>query len=168
MFRSGICYGVGGKFPKRSSIKATISIIQKNPQQLSATVISRKFSTNYRNQFWKWTTQPRPNWKENYIEGAVACVIFAITGTSSVTFVRPFITYITGIHGSLVDGPNSYRVMSILLLSPMYAVLLFSYGTVLGRHRFFAKMSFKILNRFVPKSVLKNALCKPAKEIWKI
>ena len=62
----------------------------------------------------------------------------------------------------MVEGPWSYRVLSIVLVSPMYAITLFVIGTLAGRHNFFAKMSFKILNRFLPNKVLDKMRCDAA------
>ena len=63
-----------------------------------------------------------------------------------------------------MEGPNSYRAATILLFSPIYAIILFSIGTLSGRHNFFAKMSIKILGRFMPKKVSSSLLCTPAKQ----
>ena len=105
--------------------------------------------------FWKWTTQPRPLWKTNAKEGAVAVAVFGVTGTASVALVRPMFSMITGIEGSLREGPWSYRVGSVLCLSPVYAAMLMAIGTASGRHPFFCRMGTKLLGRFLPG---KNAL----------
>jgi hypothetical protein len=123
--------------------------IQSSPQPTSA--------------FWRWTTKSRPHWMKDPKEGVIACIIFGITGTTSAFALRPVISKLFGIEGSLKDGPNSYRLMSLLCISPVFAVMLGVLGTVGGRHPFFAKMSFKLLGRFFPKTVLHKALCKPAK-----
>lgn len=81
--------------------------------------------SNYQ-KFWKWTTQTRPSWKESKKEAAVLFVVFGVTGSASVALVRPALKDLIGLEGSFVDGPNSYRVLSILLVSPMYAVVLFT------------------------------------------
>ncbi|KAJ1446193.1 hypothetical protein M885DRAFT_547449 [Pelagophyceae sp. CCMP2097] len=101
-------------------------------------------------KFWRWTLQPRLHWRESATEATVICTVFAITGSSSVAVVRPVLKETTGIEGSLRDGPWSYRISSILLVSPIYSVILVSVGTVFGRHRFFASMAQKIVSRFVP------------------
>lgn len=77
--------------------------------------------------------------------------------------VRPSLKAIFGIEGSLMEGPNSYRIMSVLCVSPVYAAVLLAIGTLSGRHNYFAKMSMKILGRFVPKSFVHRVLCQPAK-----
>jgi hypothetical protein len=107
--------------------------------------------------FWKWTTQDRKPWKEDMKEACIACAIFAVTGMASIKLVRPALKYTIGLEGSFYEGPNSYRITSILLVSPIYACMLFVIGTVSGRHVFFAGMSQKILGRFFPKSLLMRA-----------
>lgn len=113
--------------------------------------------------FWQWTTQPRPSWLKDPKEAVIACIVFGVTGSSSAYLARPTVENLFGIKGSLVDGPNSYRVLSLLCISPVYAVLLGFLGTLAGRHIFFAGMSVKILSRFLPRSVLNKVICAPAK-----
>eukprot|EP01041_Mallomonas_annulata_P010409 gene10409-21712_t len=108
---------------------------------------------SYPQRFWTWTTQSRPSWRESYIEAAVVFTVFGITGSSSVYFIRPVLSQL-GLKGSLIEGPWSYRIGSILIISPVYASLLLAIGTISGRHRFFAEMSFRILRRFFPKPFL--------------
>lgn len=105
-------------------------------------------------RFWAWTTQQRPSWKENKTEAAVAFVVFGVTGSTSVKLVRPALKACTGMEGNMVDGPWSYRITSILAVSPIYATLLVTFGTLAGRHRFFAMMANKIFGRFLPKAVM--------------
>jgi hypothetical protein len=113
--------------------------------------------------FWEWTTKERPSWKSNIIEALIVCSVFGVTGTSSMLLIRPALKHTVGLEGSFVEGPNSYRVASLFIISPCYAILLITLGTISGRHLFFARMAFKILGRFIPKSMLTNVLCTPAK-----
>ena len=103
-------------------------------------------------RFWVWTTQERPHWRSSAVEGAVAFTVFGVTGSTSVAVVRPMLKSTIGLEGSWRDGPNSYRVLSIVLVSPIYATLLVFFGTVAGRHRFFASMAGKIFGRFLPRA----------------
>lgn len=82
--------------------------------------------------------------------------MFGVTGSSSVYFVRPTVEKVFGIKGTLIDGPNEYRIVSLLCVSPIYALILGVTGTLAGRHTYFAKMSAKILGRFYRKKRLKN------------
>ncbi len=122
---------------------------------------TRKSSTS---KFWEWTTQSRANWKEDKVEAAVMFVIFGVTGSSSMLLVRPALKNVFGLEGSLVEGPNSYRAASILMVSPFYACILLFIGTLSGRHSYFSKMSMKILNRFIPKPAIHKLLCPAAKK----
>lgn len=130
---------------------------------LASRNVVRKRALSTQSGFWKWTTTNRPSWKENKTEAAVAIAVFGITGTFSVLAVRPCLKTLFGIEGTLVDGPNSYRLLSILCVSPVYAMVLLAMGTISGRHNYFAKMSMKILGRFLPKSVVHKIVCDPAK-----
>lgn len=112
-------------------------------------------------KFWAWTTQPRPHWKESYTEAFVLCCVFGVTGSSSVALVRPALKSVFGIEGTLKDGPNSYRALSILIVSPIYACVLMLVGTLAGRHTYFANMGRKILGRFLPASLRQKIGCTP-------
>jgi hypothetical protein len=103
-------------------------------------------------RFWKWTLQKRASWKEDPTEAAIAVTVFGVTGTTSVMMVRPVLKNTIGLDGTFQDGPWSYRIGSIVLVSPIYAVMLIGLGTAAGRHTFFAGMGTKILGRFLPKS----------------
>ena len=121
-------------------------------------------------RFWAWTLQQRPSWKEDKLEAAVAFTVFGVTGSTSVAVVRPALKHVTGIEGSMREGPNSYRVTSILAVSPIYATLLVTFGTVAGRHRFFANMAQKIFGRFLPSFVMRSigeafAYCVPGSRV---
>jgi hypothetical protein len=102
-------------------------------------------------QFWRWTTKERPHWRESPSEAVVAIAVFGVTGTTSVTLVRPTLKS-AGLEGSMTEGPWSYRILSVLAISPIYATMLITFGTLAGRHRFFATMGKKIWGRFVPRS----------------
>lgn len=91
---------------------------------LTAFNSSKLFSSKRKNStFWSWATQPRGNWKESLQEAAVAICVFGVTGTASVSLVRPALKNI-GLEGSMIDGPNSYRIFSVIIVSPIYACLL--------------------------------------------
>ena len=46
------------------------------------------------------------------------------------------------------DGPWSYRICSVVIMTPLYATLLVMVGTVFGRHAYFRHFSVKIFSRF--------------------
>ena len=105
-------------------------------------------------RFWRWTTQQRPSWKESPTEAAVAFCVFGVTGSTSVAMVRPTLKSTFGLEGSMREGPWSYRITSLVAVSPIYASLLVTFGTLAGRHRFFAYMATKIFGRFVPRAIM--------------
>ena len=112
-------------------------------------------------QFWTWTLQQRPSWRESPAEAAVIFTVFGITGSTSVAVVRPALKSTIGLEGSMREGPWSYRVLSLLLVSPIYATFLVTFGTLAGRHLFFAAMARKIFGRFLPSQLGKNVGCGP-------
>ena len=91
----------------------------------------------------------------------MAFLVFGVTGSASVAVIKPSLERVLGIRGSLMEGPNSYRVACLLLFSPMYAVTLGILGTLAGRHIFFAGMAKKILTRLVPFQSVRNRMTCP-------
>jgi hypothetical protein len=113
-------------------------------------------------RFWEWTTQHRPTWRESKVEAAVVFCVFGVTGSTSVALTRPALKSTFGLEGSMADGPWSYRIISVLAVSPIYACCLLAFGTAAGRHTFFAAMATKIFGRFLPSSLSKRLACPPA------
>ena len=103
-------------------------------------------------RFWSWTTQHRPSWRESGTEAAVLFTVFGVTGSTSVACVRPLLKSTLGLEGDLWNGPWSFRVASLVLVSPVYSLILVTIGTLSGRHRFFANMGQKTICRFLPPS----------------
>ena len=108
----------------------------------------------------------RPHWRESKTEAAVLFCVFGVTGSSSVGLVRPAL-HSLGLEGSMMEGPNSYRVISFFSVTPIYSLILFTVGTLSGRHAYFAAQWKKIMGRFVPSKVLNNVVCGPAANIAK-
>lgn len=65
------------------------------------------------------------NW---YGEMVLICTVFAITGTSTMVLVRPAVSEVLGLKGSLKDGPWSYRICSIVIMTPLYSAMLVVVG----------------------------------------
>lgn len=125
----------------------------------SRRLFSGKSNSSEISAFWKWTSKERPSWKKDPKEAVAAIIIFGVTGSGTVALIRPTINSLLGIEGSLIEGPNSYRVFSLLVISPLYAISLFFIATLAGRHRAFAPMSKKILSRFLPSSLKQKIRC---------
>jgi len=49
------------------------------------------------------------------------------------------------------------------MVSPIYACVLMTVGTLAGRHAYFAASGQKILGRFLPRKVSRELACAPAK-----
>jgi len=92
----------------------------------------------------------------------VVFCVFGVTGSTSVAVVRPFLKKTIGLEGSMREGPWSYRILSLILVSPIYATFLVSFGTIAGRHNFFAYMARSIFGRFLPASLARRVGCGPA------
>ena len=84
--------------------------------------------SSYKARFWTWTTQARPSWRESKLEAAVIFCVFGVTGSTSVAVVRPCLKNSIGLEGNMVDGPWSYRILSLLAVSPIYACFLLTFG----------------------------------------
>jgi hypothetical protein len=69
--------------------------------------------------------------------------------------VRPAVSKGLALKGSLKDGPWSYRICSLVVMTPIYATLLVVVGTVFGRHHYFRHFSVKMWSRFgIPPEML--------------
>ena len=62
--------------------------------------------------------------------------------------VRPAVSKGLGLQGSFKDGPWSFRICSLVVMTPIYATLLLIVGTVFGRHAYFRHFSVKMWSRF--------------------
>jgi len=113
-------------------------------------------------QFWKSFLAPKPmpdRWSAAwYREMVLICTVFAITGSSTMVVVRPAVSNCLGLEGSFKDGPWSFRICSLVIMTPIYATLLLCVGTVFGRHAYFRHFSVKMWSRFgiPPEMIDKN------------
>ena len=106
-----------------------------------------------------------PKW---YAEMVLICTVFGITGSSTMVVVRPAVTDVLKLEGSMRDGPWSYRICSLVIMTPIYATLLVCVGTVFGRHAYFRHFSVKMWSRFgVPPELMDKNFHKNAKNFRK-
>ena len=154
--RAGAAYRV----PRRQPFAAARGA---GPRRCGSTGQNAGGSGGGGNRFWAWTTQQRPHWRDSPVEAAVLFCVFGITGSSSVALVRPFLKNTIGLEGTWRDGPWSYRIGSLVLVSPIYATVLIFTGTIAGRHMYFATMGRKILGRFLPRKLGEKIGCEPAR-----
>ena len=105
---------------------------------------------------WREWTGERPShprfsglwWRDTL----VILAVFSITGSLSLLVVRPLLSSVLGVSGSMRDGPNSYRLLSVLLVPPAYSVMLITIGTLVGQHRYFRRVAMRMWGRLLPKS----------------
>ena len=82
--------------------------------------------------------------------------------------VRPAMSNVLGLRGSFKDGPWSYRICSIVIMTPLYATLLVVVGTVFGRHAYFRHFAVKMFSRFgIPPSLMDKNFERNAKNFKK-
>lgn len=75
---------------------------------------------------------------------------------------------VLGLKGSLKDGPWSYRIGSLVIMTPLYATLLVVVGTVFGRHFYFRHFSVKMFSRFgIPPELMDSTFHETAKNFRK-
>jgi len=94
-----------------------------------------------------------------WVDKLIICSVFAVTGSSTMIFVRPLLDSVLDIHGSMIDGPWSYRIAYIGLISPTYTALLLTFGALSGRFAFFKKVAVRMygpLLRLLPKETRKK------------
>jgi hypothetical protein len=82
--------------------------------------------------------------------------------------VRPAVTDVLKLEGNFRDGPWSYRICSLVIMTPIYATLLVCVGTVFGRHAYFRHFSVKMWSRFgIPPELMDKNFHKNAKNFKK-
>ncbi len=80
----------------------------------------------------------------------VICVVFAITGSSSVYVAKPFLQWIGLAREAFPQGAlggTFYWTLRILLIFPFYQVLLVIFGWLFGQFKFFWNFEKKMLSR---------------------
>ncbi|KAI2513477.1 hypothetical protein MHU86_951 [Fragilaria crotonensis] len=103
-----------------------------------------------------------------YREMVLICTVFAVTGSSTMFLVRPAMSNILGIEGGLIEGPTSYRVASLVIMTPLYSTLLVCVGTVFGRHAYFRHFAVKMFTRFgIPPELMDSTFHETAKKFRK-
>ncbi len=80
----------------------------------------------------------------------IICVVFAITGSSSVYVAKPFLQWIGLAREAFPEttiGGVLYWALRILLIFPFYQVLLVIFGWLFGQFKFFWNFEKKMLSR---------------------
>ena len=142
------------------------------PSCLKLTCNARRYNSTENQSFLQKFLAPKvmpprntPAW---YREMVLLCTVFAITGSSTMFLVRPAMSNVLGLRGSFKDGPWSYRICSIVIMTPLYATLLVVVGTVFGRHAYFRHFAVKMFSRFgIPPSLMDKNFERNAKNFKK-
>ncbi len=85
------------------------------------------------------------------LQVVIVCVVFAITGSSSVYVAKPFLAWIGLARANFSPefwwGGFSYGALRLLLIFPFYQVLLVLFGWLFGQFQFFWNFERKMLKR---------------------
>ncbi|KAG0225707.1 hypothetical protein BGW41_004582 [Actinomortierella wolfii] len=93
------------------------------------------------------------NW---WKEWTIIMTVFAITGSSSVYFVKPILKNVLKLEGSMQEGPWSYRLTYVCTTMPTYSITLLAVASLFGRRPYFQKVVLRMWSRFLPKKVLQR------------
>ena len=86
---------------------------------------------------WRWTAQPRLDWRRSRTEAAVLFCVFGISGSSAVATARWITAPLV-----LSSGWRPLRgAETIIVTSALYPAVLLVIGTVVGRHHFCARVA---------------------------
>ncbi len=107
--------------------------VQKNTSETSTKVAAQtqsqsKETSTFLQRWMAYKEIPPRGTLKWYGEMTLLCTVFAITGTSTMVLVRPAMSEVLGLKGSLKDGPWSYRICSIVIMTPLYAGMLVFVG----------------------------------------
>jgi hypothetical protein len=67
----------------------------------------------------------------------VRLLVFALTGSNASKVSRFIMNNVFMIHGTYYDGPWSFRIISAIIMIPIYYSLLFIIGTAFGQKTYF-------------------------------
>jgi len=136
-------------------------IVKSNPSWLNKKrfISNKSTEQNTLISMWKkWTAEESPKeiWSKSWLwDKFIVCVVFGITGTTTMFFVRPILRDLLQIQGTIIQGPWSYRISYFLTIMPIYSIILVLVGTLFGKSAFFTNFVKKMWLRFIPKSMLK-------------
>jgi len=143
-----------GAFLALTRTFASGSSQQQNGPKSNSEEKRKQSQTDSQSRFWRWYanwTRERPPLQRFsaawWAEQALICTVFAITGSSAMFFVRPLVTDVLGMKGTWRDGPWSFRVANLVLVTPCYTALLLTFGTLFGRQVFFKRVVGRMWGR---------------------
>lgn len=142
--------------------------IQKNTSHMTTNGKPTKETQSFLQRWMAQKEIPPRGTLKWYGEMTLLCTVFAITGTSTMVLVRPAMSEILGLKGSLKDGPWSYRICSLVIMTPLYAGMLVLVGTIFGRHHYFRHFAVKMFSRFgIPPELMDKTFHETAKNFRK-
>lgn len=95
-------------------------------------------------------------------------LLYIITILHPIVLVRPAVSHGLGLQGSLKDGPWSYRICSLVIMTPLYSAMLVCVGTIFGRHHYFRHFAVKMFSRFgIPPELMDKTFHETAKNFRK-
>jgi len=142
--------------------------LTKSSQQSKTASKASPPKTTFLEGFLATKPMPPKNTPKWYAEMALICTVFGITGSSTMFLVRPAVSNVLGLKGNMKDGPWSYRICSLVIMTPMYSALLVIVGTLAGRHAYFRHFSVKMFSRFgVPPELMDKNFAQNAKNFKK-
>jgi len=153
---------------KNNSLSLSVRRFSKKPTDTNAS-FSRKVQQPNFLQKWMGPTEIPPRWTLRwYGEMTLICTVFAISGTSTMVLVRPAMNEILGLRGSMREGPWSYRLCSLFIMTPVYPFILITVGTTFGRHAYFRHFAVKMFSRFgIPPEMIDKNFYRTAKTFRK-
>lgn len=141
---------------------------QKETSKEAITKAEKVVEENILQRFLGPKIMPERGTTQWYREMVLLCTVFAITGTSTMVLVRPAMSNILGLKGSLKEGPWSYRICSVVIMTPLYACMLVLVGTTFGRHAYFRHFAVKMFSRFgIPPELMDASYHQTAKNFRK-
>jgi hypothetical protein len=141
---------------------------QKETSKEAITKAEQVVEQTFSQRFLGPKVMPERGTAQWYREMVLLCTVFAITGTSTMVLVRPAMSDILGLNGSLKEGPWSYRICSIVIMTPLYACMLVLVGTTFGRHAYFRHFAVKMFSRFgIPPELMDASYHQTAKNFRK-
>ncbi|KAF9428282.1 hypothetical protein BGZ76_001992 [Entomortierella beljakovae] len=93
------------------------------------------------------------NW---WKEWTIIMGVFAVTGSSTVFFVKPVLKDVLSLEGSMKEGPWSYRIVYLGTTLPLYSCILLTVASVAGRRPYFMKVVLRMWGRFLPKKFIQR------------
>lgn len=141
---------------------------KETPKEQGEKIVEQATKQTWMERFLGPKEMPEKKTASWYREMVLLCTVFAITGSSTMFMVRPAMSEVLGLKGSFREGPNSYRICSIVIMTPLYATMLVCVGTVFGRHAYFRHFAVKMFSRFgIPPELMDSTFHETAKNFRK-